>query len=133
MRQCSKCLNSYEDYGQRCSLCRSCKQEYDREYYANKLDKNKQRDVKKKRYTDRRHAIFEYLSKNPCVICGENDPIVLEFDHLDPSKKSYSVSEMTNLSIKKIEEEILKCRVLCANCHRRHTAKQRNYYKFLPR
>lgn len=85
--------------------------------------------TKKQRIQNTKQAVFNYLLDNPCSICGENDPRVLEFDHLDPKTKSYNISEMISLSIKKIEEEVLKCRILCANCHRRHTAEQMGWYK----
>lgn len=131
MRTCKECSSVYEEYGQKCSLCRPCKRKYDRHYYHNKLDKTKVNSVKNTRRIETNKAVFEYLSKNPCVICGENDPIVLEFDHIDQATKKYNVSEMMTLSFKKIEEEILKCRVLCANCHRRHTAKQLSWYNYI--
>ena len=34
-----------------------------------------------------RAKLFEFLSSKFCVDCGEKDPIVLDFDHKDPSKK----------------------------------------------
>jgi len=74
--------------------------------------------------------VLEYLLEHPCTVCGENDPIVLDFDHLDRETKFKEVSRMLSghYSWKKIFEEINKCRVLCANCHRRHTYSQLNHW-----
>lgn len=55
-----------------------------------------------------------------CELCGENHPATLDFHHLDPSKKSATISmSYMNWSIEHIEEEIAKCQVLCSNCHRK--------------
>lgn len=70
--------------------------------------------------------LWEYLGDHPCVDCGEEDPIVLEFDHVAGTKEfpvSEGVSRM--YSIKKIKAEIDKCEVRCANCHRRVTHNRR--------
>lgn len=70
--------------------------------------------------------VLDYLLKNPCVDCGEPDPIVLEFDHLPGSQKIFSIGNIAKLgySIDSIEKEIAKCEVRCANCHRRMTYKR---------
>jgi acetate kinase len=70
--------------------------------------------------------VYNYLLDHPCVTCGENDPIVLEFDHIDQSTKTDEVCNMVKQSsaIETIANEISKCRVLCCNCHRRHTYHQ---------
>lgn len=64
--------------------------------------------------------VFEYLSSNPCS-CGESDPVVLEFHHRDPKDKRSTISAMlsNSCSMKVLTDEIEKCDVLCANCHRR--------------
>ncbi|MGL5719013.1 MAG: hypothetical protein ACRCX2_38785 [Paraclostridium sp.] len=54
---------------------------------------------------------------------------MLEFDHLDGVDKKFNISDSTAHSIASIEAEIAKCRVLCANCHRRRTAVQQGWYK----
>ena len=71
--------------------------------------------------------VTQYLLANPCVDCGETDPIVLEFDHRDPSEKLFSIGNSLGQTWRwqKIKAEIAKCDVRCANCHRRRTAKQR--------
>jgi len=82
----------------------------------------------------RRIKLFEYLKSNPCIDCGESNPIVLDCDHRDGEIKFLNVSAMVNTpySWKKIEEEIKKCDVRCSNCHRLRTAKQFNWYSYIP-
>jgi hypothetical protein len=65
-----------------------------------------------------------YLLEHPCVDCGEDDLRVLEFDHEDPSGKSDDVTRLAACSLPwwRVEAEIAKCSVRCANCHRRRTA-----------
>ena len=56
---------------------------------------------------------------NKCVICGYNKcQRALVFHHLDPEKKDFSLSArgLTRSWIK-IQAEIDKCILLCANCH----------------
>lgn len=70
----------------------------------------------------------DYLSKHPCVDCGEDDIIVLEYDHVRGKKRS-TLSRMiqNNCSLATVKKEIAKCDVRCANCHRRKTAKEWGY------
>ena len=75
-----------------------------------------------------RQYISEYLIGKSCIDCGEKDPIVLEFDHFENKKENLSIL-IQNSSIEKIEAEIKKCNIRCANCHRRKTAIDLGYYK----
>jgi len=76
--------------------------------------------------------MWNYLKKHQCVDCGEKDPVVLEFDHF--KNKLIEVSKLVgNVSpFKKMGDEIDKCEIRCANCHRRKTAIQFGWYKNLP-
>lgn len=74
-----------------------------------------------------RRWVDHYLSTTPCVDCGEDDREVLEFDHRDPSAKHFTIGDSKNrmsLSLPRIQAEIAKCDVRCANCHRRRTRRQ---------
>ena len=84
----------------------------------------------------RRQAIVdwvnEYLERHPCVWCGESNPIVLEFDHLDHAEKSWAIGRaIANVpSIARLEKEVAKTQVLCANCHRVKTARERGSHRW---
>ena len=114
------------------SYCKSCVKVYRKEYY----DKNRTNAIEyskassKKRKLQLRQYVWDYLKNNNCIVCGENDPIVLEFDHRIPDEKFMSISDMitTKYGLDKIKLEINKCDVLCSNCHKRKTAKQFNWY-----
>lgn len=77
-----------------------------------------------------REYALEYLSTHPCKSCGESDPAVLEFHHARGVKTNdVSVLIGRGSSLDKLKEEIAKCDVLCANCHRRLTAKERGFFR----
>ncbi|QKY21270.1 HNH endonuclease [Halolamina sp. CBA1230] len=56
-----------------------------------------------------------------CARCGESAPACLDFHHRDPGEKSRSVSRLIvdGVSRERLREEMEKCTVLCANCHRK--------------
>ena len=106
--------------------------EYNRKYYYNNKNKIRIRANKNQKNIRKRNLsyIISYLQDNPCVDCKEDDFIVLEFDHI--TDKEHNISNMVNShSLNKIKEEIAKCEVRCANCHRRKTANQLGWYKNL--
>jgi len=64
--------------------------------------------------------LWELLLVSECMDCGISDPRVLEFDHLRDKKDN--VSNLLNKSNwTTIENEIKKCEIVCANCHRIRT------------
>lgn len=73
----------------------------------------------------------EYFSTHPCVDCGESDPIVLTFDHVQGGKR-YNVSEMIGwgLGLETIKAEIAKCEVTCFNCHAIRSQKRQGAYRW---
>lgn len=114
----------------RASWCRECyKSNWEKRYYENHEHyRNSHNASRNNIRRENAQRVFEYLSKNPCISCGESDPIVLEFDHRDRTTKLENISNLIlNGSWQRIEKEIEKCDVLCANCHRRKSAKQFGY------
>ena len=79
--------------------------------------------VRKRRKNIRRMAV-EYKGGH-CGKCGYNRCIdALEFHHLDSSGKDFSISAKGyTRSWIKVKEELDKCILLCANCHREVHAK----------
>lgn len=61
--------------------------------------------------------VNEYRRQHPCIACGEKEICCLEFHHKDPKKKEHQISDMRGCSIERIDNEIKKCVILCANCH----------------
>ena len=66
-----------------------------------------------------------------CVDCGfDGPPFVFDFDHVDPKLKSFPISggpsgrAATNSYESKLQES-MKCDLVCANCHRMWTHRQR--------
>lgn len=113
------------------TYCKDCTNAYNSQYYAtNEKLRLRTKDKNRKTYARNREYIFQFLSTRSCVDCGEDDPIVLEFDHVDPSNKAADISNLVRhrVSLAKLQEEIDKCVVRCANCHRRKTAIQFGYY-----
>jgi len=91
-----------------------------RHYDKNRATMMERSSVHKKNHREIvRNYVLDYLREHPCVDCGEADPIVLEFDHVH--EKTFNISEASGYGLKRIEEEIGKCEVRCANCHRRKT------------
>ncbi|MBI3601861.1 MAG: hypothetical protein HY209_03105 [Candidatus Omnitrophica bacterium] len=60
-----------------------------------------------------------------CVRCGYDRCIdVLEFHHLDPAQKDFNISSKGyTRSWARVKEELGKCIMVCANCHRELHAK----------
>jgi hypothetical protein len=117
---------------QRQSYCRDCWSEYHREHYRANKERYKAYARERKRRIRHERMIFlvEYFKTHPCCDCGETDPLVLEFDHL--RDKEFDVSH--SLPFRRWETilaEIAKCEVVCANCHRRRTARRAGFVRFL--
>jgi len=95
-----------------------------------KANPNKDKEYWKVNKLAKRQYVTDYLLTHPCIDCGEPDIIVLEFDHVrGEKKKNISNLIMQSYSLETLIEEIKKCEVRCANCHRRVTHKRHNWTK----
>jgi hypothetical protein len=107
--------------------CRSCERSYKQAWYLRNRERHMANVLANtQRVRDALHAqVLAYLSDHPCVDCGENDPVVLEFDHLH--SKRWNVSYMISCGFRwsVVQDEISRCQVRCVNCHRRKTMAER--------
>jgi hypothetical protein len=140
MKACSRCglpqpLDSFSirnrSRGTRQSICKSCQNEYVRRHYqahrSAYIEKARTRNAEQSRINA--EFLIEYLSSHPCVDCGESDIVVLEFDHQRDKLMAISQLSREGYSLERLKQEIAKCEVVCANCHRRRTAKQFGWYR----
>lgn len=144
MKQCRRCketkeFSEFHKFSRNSDglqpYCRECKREVDRLCY----ERNPRRNYERNKAAAHRNRLwlFEYLKNKGCEWegCEINDSDMLVLDHLNPSEKILEVSKMVqcSYSLKTIQLEISKCRVLCANHHQKHTIQQFGYRKWIPK
>jgi hypothetical protein len=96
---------------------------YFRQWYkenrATEIEKSKIRARLRRKAT--RDLVLKIKQNSKCLACSENDPVCLDFHHREPSKKDVNIFALykKGWSIARVMEEIAKCDILCANCHRK--------------
>lgn len=117
MRTCNKCGVQKEDtdfnqrsgrpLGQKNTICRQCLL-----------------DALKEHRQHVRNTVNSWKESEGCSACGfMGKHYQLDLDHIDPSTK-YGQNHRAyepNWKIDRVWEEIAKCQILCANCHREKT------------
>ena len=100
--------------------------------YAKKWNKNHYLTHKKEEYLrikkrrdDIRKWFTDLKSTLRCEICGESESVCLDFHHKNKQKKelNFGFLKSGGYGKSRIEKELKKCVVLCANCHRKIHAK----------
>lgn len=72
-----------------------------------------------KKHRDKRRTQLLTICGNKCNLCGYDKCLsALEFHHIDPSTKKYTLAKGNCHSIIDDVEEAKKCILVCANCHR---------------
>lgn len=71
-------------------------------------------------HTARRRLVLNAIKSKPCTDCGHSfDPVCMDFDHRDPSTKKFTIaSNIASITLEVLLDEIAKCDIVCANCHR---------------
>lgn len=68
------------------------------------------------RYHDRRNLLIKERGGR-CLECGSKED--LDFHHVDPATKSFTISDkLASANIEKIREELKKCNLICNDCHK---------------
>ncbi|MFN2598242.1 MAG: hypothetical protein ABR563_13765 [Pyrinomonadaceae bacterium] len=101
---------------------------YQREYKRRWYRENRAKHVGYVRNRDGKiqEWFVGYKQTLACEVCGESHPACLDFHHIDPREKKFSVSTRRDRpSLQALKDEIAKCRVLCSNCHRKEHWEER--------
>ena len=136
LRECSSCqwLKPLSEFAFRSAhkrtlndRCRKCHATYRRQHYLRHRDRyfSQANAQTRRNRADKLQRLREFLLNHPCVDCGETEVATLEFDHVDPSTKLMEVGRIIrHRNWSAVQDEIAKCVVRCANCHRRRTIAQ---------
>lgn len=125
MKQCPQCKenkdlsdfsNNKRNQDGKQRICKTCTAEHQSKHYNKNKEKYFERE---KGYVKIKQDKINVLkSECGCKKCGDKRYYVLNFHHIDPSKKEFGVSNYLNrVSWGVIEKEIEKCIILCSNCH----------------
>ena len=87
--------------GTRMAICKECEHEKQRQ----------KREYKK-------NLLYE-LKEVGCCICGEPDPVCLDFHHYNQNEKEFNISQAMTKNVPDMLMEASKCVVVCSNCHRK--------------
>ena len=135
MRKCTKCEKEKTESefffknkatGRLHSYCKDCKRELDRNAYkipgnkrAEKIRINAIESIKRAK-----KFIRDIKQKSCCKKCGDGRWYVLDFHHLHGKLDTISVLVAKGPNLKRLQDEIDKCILLCSNCHR-----EEHYFK----
>ena len=143
MRKCSKCKleKTNDEFYRRANGnlrldCKSCLNKrvserskkrfleisnYKKKYYLENKQtiREERKDLRKEKV-----KIIELNKNKECLDCGKKFPsCAMDFDHRNPKDKKVGISKIlnTNYSVDVLLEELDKCDLVCACCHRTRT------------
>lgn len=128
MKACTRCMKSWP-HDQFAKNMATWGKVSSREHY----ERNKERIKRKakqstKRYSAHVRAVVVAAKQAPCTDCGVQYPhYVMEWDHLDGSHKRFNIGDImhSGYSVATVKEELAKCELVCANCHRERTHRRK--------
>lgn len=130
-KTCTKCqltLSIEEFYfkkpGLRRAICKKCQNANHRSWYEANMEHVKARAsaANKRIRAELRELVQSLKEKDPCKDCKRRFPYyVMEYDHISSNKRSEVSNLIGHSSRKTLLDEIAKCDLVCANCHRIRT------------
>lgn len=132
-KKCSTCgrLQPLTEFNRRAQApdgrqarCRSCA----RQWYRDNTEARK-KNTRRRRIEyaiEVRREMMAFFQEHACVDCGEDDIRCLDFDHRGDLLKSANVGYLLSQghAWARIQVEMAKCEVRCANCHRKITSER---------
>lgn len=123
-KQCSKCkqILPVENFrwknkskNLRHSQCKQCQSQQEKIHYQERKNQVIENTFS---YKERNLEYIKQRKSCGCQKCGEQRFYLLDFHHINKEEKNHNINEMRTASLERLENEINKCVVLCANCHR---------------
>lgn len=103
--------------------CVECQREYSRAHY--RMNKHRHNQQRADRTRQRRSEIRSWVAAQksvPCADCGGRFPSVcMDLDHVRGEKRFNVAQGVYDRTFSEVVEEVAKCDVVCANCHRVRT------------
>ena len=136
VRTCARChhtlpLGAFSRHGHGHQwYCRACFKRYHQALGRRAIEQSNA--ARERRAAPARAHVFRLLSESACADCGENDVVVLEFDHLGTKLTEVSNMVAGGASVDSLNAEIARCDVVCVNCHRRRTARRAGWFRARP-
>ncbi len=135
MKTCAKCKleKPFKDFSKKGSglhaYCKQCV----RVYFAHYYEKNRKSQCTRKfiRQKGERQAILDFilwLKSVPCIDCGNTyNTWQMQFDHVRGEKKfNLGAIPGKDTTFDMVVDEVLKCEIVCANCHAHRTYMRSN-------
>ena len=126
MKECSKCKTEKElsefykqSNGKPSGWCKECNKSHKKEHYQSNKSSYREAALRWRKW------LIDLKSNSKCEKCGYNkSPAALDFHHIDPKTKLFTINTVgcNGKSKEEIEIEINKCVIWCSNCHREYHA-----------
>tara|TARA_R110000782_G_C14621619_1_gene393317 strand:+ start:111 stop:608 length:498 start_codon:yes stop_codon:yes gene_type:complete len=124
-KYCNSCssVKNISLFSSRGGSCKECANARARNYYAGVKEDAIWLQKRNKKVTDdgqqKKQRAVDFLG-GKCIDCSGVFPLpVYDFHHLDPSVKEYNLGDrLRKKDFSGLEQELKKCVLLCANCHR---------------
>ena len=117
MRKCTKCGRNLPDtmFDENRHQCKDCRKAYRKQRRLELPEIHRAQALRRQK----KNGDWLLSKKTPCIICGESEPMCIDFHHIDPSEKDFTIGQKRNIDKNILQKEIDKCVCLCANCHRK--------------
>lgn len=128
LKECSKChkILSWDNFrwknkalNKKHSQCKECEKQADKKHYQESLKRRESVRATTDFQKQRNIELVENAKQKGCQKCGDMRKYVLDFHHINSETKINDIAHMIKSSSEKtLLQEIDKCVLLCANCHR---------------
>ena len=106
------------------SYCKKCNKEKVKQWRKTPEGKVKFKAQDEKIRSKTKAWLTEERAKG-CEKCNDVRPYVIDFHHLNPEEKTFTVGATNRWTKTQLEKELKKCCRLCANCHREFHYKEK--------